>query len=64
MKLKLLKTAGVRELKRQIESSLYERLALSRNKEKIKELSEKGQLIGKADDILKKPLCTGVPEFT
>ncbi|MCK5097824.1 MAG: DUF1016 family protein [Desulfobacteraceae bacterium] len=46
---------SVRELKRQIESSLYERLALSRNKKKIKELSEKGQLIGSADDIIKNP---------
>ena len=46
---------SVRELKRQIESSLYQRLALSRDKEKIKELSEKGQIIGAADDIIKNP---------
>ncbi len=32
---------GIRELKRQINSSLYERLALSRDKKKVKELSEK-----------------------
>lgn len=46
---------SVRELKRQIEASLYERLALSRDKDKVKELSEKGQLIGSADDIIKNP---------
>lgn len=46
---------GVRELKRQINSSLYERLALSRDKEKVKELSEKGQLISQPSDILKNP---------
>lgn len=57
---------SVRELKRQIGSSLYERLALSRDKEKIKELSEKGQLIGKADDILKNPYVLeflNLPEY-
>lgn len=46
---------SVRELKRQIEASLYERLALSRDKDKVKELSEQGQLIGSADDIIKNP---------
>ncbi|ETR72734.1 MAG: hypothetical protein OMM_01487 [Candidatus Magnetoglobus multicellularis str. Araruama] len=46
---------GIRELKRQISSSLYERLALSRDKEKIKELSEKGQVVDRPKDILKNP---------
>jgi len=46
---------SVRELKRQIESSLYQRLALSRDKEKIKELSQKGLIIEKVDDIIKDP---------
>jgi len=46
---------SVRGLKRQIEASLYERLALSRDKDKVKELSEKGQLIGSSDDIIKNP---------
>ena len=46
---------SIRELKRQIDSSLYERLALSRDKDKIKELSTKGQIIKKAEDILKSP---------
>lgn len=46
---------SVRELKRQIGASLYERLALSRDKDRVKELSEQGQLIGSADDIIKNP---------
>lgn len=46
---------GIRELKRQIRSSLYERLALSRDKEKVKELSEKGQLVDQPSDVLKSP---------
>lgn len=46
---------GIRELKRQINSSLYERLALSRDKRKVKELSEKGQLISEPKDVLKSP---------
>ena len=54
---------GVRELKRQIGSSLYERLALSRDKEKVKELSEKGQLIDRPECRPEKPLCLGVSGF-
>jgi len=46
---------GVRELKRQINSSFYERLALSRDKQKIRELSEKGQLVTQPSDVLKNP---------
>ncbi len=46
---------GIRELKRQIASSLYERLALSRDKGKVKELSEKGQLVSAPKDVLKSP---------
>ncbi len=46
---------GARELQRQIKASLYERLALSRDKEKIKELSLKGQLIACPEDVLKNP---------
>jgi predicted nuclease of restriction endonuclease-like (RecB) superfamily len=45
-----------RELKRQIDSSLYERLLLSKgNKEKVLSLAEKGQEIVKVEDILKNP---------
>ena len=44
------------ELKRQFNSSLYERLALSRNKEKVLELAKKGQLIESSSDLIKQPL--------
>jgi len=46
---------SVRELERQYDSSLYERLVLSRDKEAIKELSKKGQLISKPIDAIKEP---------
>ena len=46
---------GVRELRRQFNSVLYERLALSRDKERIKELSKKGQLVSHPGDVLKSP---------
>lgn len=46
----------VRELKRQFDSSLYERLALSRDKAGIRKLAKKGQLVGKLQDILKESL--------
>ncbi len=49
---------SVRELKRQLDSSLYERLLLSRgkeNKKEVKRLAEKGQEIEKPEDILKDP---------
>jgi predicted nuclease of restriction endonuclease-like (RecB) superfamily len=47
---------SVRELERQISSSLYERLALSRDKEEIRRLSQKGQTVEKAADLVKDPL--------
>lgn len=46
---------SLRELKRQMDTSLYERLVLSRNKEEIKALSTKGQIIEKPKDIIKDP---------
>jgi predicted nuclease of restriction endonuclease-like (RecB) superfamily len=46
---------GVEELKRQLGSALYERLALSRNKDRVIELSEKGQIIEKPEDMIKDP---------
>ncbi|SFQ51095.1 PDDEXK nuclease domain-containing protein [Parafilimonas terrae] len=46
---------SLRELKRQYDSALYERLALSRNKKKVKELSLKGQVIKSASDAIKDP---------
>ena len=47
---------GVRELKRQYNSSLYERLALSRNKKKVLELASRGQIIDSSSDLIKEPL--------
>lgn len=44
---------SVRELQRQFDSSLYERLALSKDKKSVKELSRKGQIIEKPTDALK-----------
>ena len=46
---------SVRELQRQRDSLLYERLALSVNKEKIPELAEKGQTIKTSKDLVKDP---------
>lgn len=59
---------SIRELRRQIDTSLYERLLLSsgkNNKEKVFALAQKGQEILKADDILKNPYVfefLGIPE--
>lgn len=49
-------TWSVRELERQIASSLYERLALSRDKEEIRRLAEQGQVVAKAADLIKNPV--------
>jgi hypothetical protein len=39
---------SLRELQRQFDSALYERLALNRNKKEVNKLAEKGQIIEKA----------------
>jgi predicted nuclease of restriction endonuclease-like (RecB) superfamily len=46
---------SIRELKRQKESVLFERLALNRDKKEILELSKEGQVISTAKDIIKDP---------
>ncbi|ODS38646.1 MAG: hypothetical protein A7316_07265 [Candidatus Altiarchaeales archaeon WOR_SM1_86-2] len=46
---------STRELERQINSLLYERIALSRDKEKVKELAVKGNEIQAPKDIIKDP---------
>ena len=46
---------GVRELKRQIASGLFERLALSRNKDEVKALAQVGQVLAKPVDVIKNP---------
>lgn len=59
---------SVRELKRQIESSLFERLLLSRgevNKEKVLELALQGNEISQPEDIIRDPYVfefLGLPE--
>ena len=47
---------SVRELQRQIASSLYQRLALSRDKDEIRRLASEGQVVEKAADLIKNPL--------
>jgi len=47
---------SIRELRRQFNSSLYERLALSRNKKKVRELAKKGQRIEQPQDAIKEPV--------
>ena len=46
---------SVRTLQRQYNSSLYERLALSRDKEAVLQLAKKGNIITKPEDIVKQP---------
>ena len=46
---------SLRELKRQFNSTLYERLALNKNRNEIMELSTKGQIITKPADLVKDP---------
>jgi hypothetical protein len=46
---------SVRELARQVNSSLYERLSISKEKEEIAKLSKNGQIIEKALDLIKDP---------
>ena len=55
----------VRELKRQISSSLFHRIALSTDKEGVMALAHKGQQIMTADDIIHDPYVlefTGIPQ--
>ena len=55
----------VKEFQRQFDTSLYERLALSRDKDKVRELAEKGQIIESPQDLFKDPYVlefTGLPE--
>ena len=47
---------SVRQLSRQVGSSLYERLALSRDKNEVMRLATEGQTIEKPSDIIKDPL--------
>ncbi len=58
---------SIRELKRQYDTALYTRLTLSRDKEKVKELSIKGQILEHPKDTIKDPYVLefiGLPENT
>lgn len=46
---------SVRELQRQTGALLYERLALSKNKQKVLELAKKGQVLKTGKDLVKDP---------
>ena len=46
----------MRELQRQIASSLYQRLALSRDRDELRRLSSEGHVVEKAADLIKNPL--------
>jgi len=46
---------SIRELKRQFDSSLYERLALSRSKKEVRRLSQNGKIMTRPEDMLKNP---------
>jgi len=56
---------SVREMQRQFNSALYERLVLSKDKQAIKELSQKGEIIEKPIDTVRDPYILeflGLPE--
>lgn len=52
------------ELKRQYDSSLYKRLALSKNKDEVILLSEKGQIIEKPAYAIKDPYVLELPVYS
>jgi hypothetical protein len=45
-------SSGVRELERQIDSGLFERLALSRNKNEVKKLADRGLVVEQAAAVI------------
>lgn len=47
---------SVRQLSRQVNSSLYERLALSRDKDSVIRLAQDGLIVEKPSDIIKNPI--------
>lgn len=61
----ILENWSVRELRRQKESALFQRIALSKDKEGILRLSQKGQIIDNEKDLVKDPYVLeflGLPE--
>ena len=57
---------GVRELKRQMKSMLFHRLALSSDKQEVLRLANEGKIIERPEDILREPYVfefTGLPQL-
>ena len=57
---------SLRELKRQFNTGLFERLSLSKDKSKVKELATQGQIVQNVDDMIKDPYIlefVGLPEL-
>ena len=57
---------GVRELKRQMKSMLFHRIALSTDKQEVLRLAKEGQIIEKPEDLIKEPYVfefTGLPQL-
>lgn len=57
---------GVRELKRQMNSMLFQRIALSSDKSAVLRLAQEGQIIEQPQDILREPYVfefTGLPQL-
>ena len=57
---------GVRELKRQMKSMLFQRIALSTDKKSVLRLAQEGQIIEQPQDILREPYVfefTGLPQL-
>lgn len=57
---------SLRELERQFDSSLYERLVLSHDKDSVKALSQKGHIVETPQDLIKDPYVLefiGLPEL-
>jgi predicted nuclease of restriction endonuclease-like (RecB) superfamily len=56
---------SVKELERQFDSAIYERLVLSKKKNKVWELAKKGQIVEQPEDLIKEPCVLeflGLPE--
>ena len=47
---------NLKHLRRQFDSGLYESLALSRDKEGLRQLARQGQVVARPEDLLKEPL--------
>ena len=57
---------GVRELKRQMKSMLFHRIALSTDKQEVLRLAKEGQIVEKPEDLIKEPYVfefTGLPQL-